>query len=85
MLQTYSIASNIFRCFKHRERHEIALDWHKSNEMVAKSDKFQLMLIGLKDYIRQYIDIYGIVVEVTDSVNYFVGQLTQKLNFNQHA
>ena len=53
--------------------------------MVAKSDKFQLMLIGLKDYIRQYIDIYGIVVEVTDSVNYFVGQLTQKLNFNQHA
>ena len=62
---------------------KIAIDWYKNNDMVANSDKFQLMFIGLKDDTKLCIDINGIVVKMTDGVKLLGVTIDSKLNFNQ--
>ena len=45
-----------------------AICWYKNKGIVANFEKFQPMLVGLKEGIKLCIDINGIVVQMTDSV-----------------
>ena len=47
--------------------------------MAANPEKFQLLLIGLKDDIKLCIDVNSIVIQMTDSAT-----IDSMLNFNQH-
>ena len=62
-----------------------AICWYKNKGIVANSEKFQPMFVGLKDGIKLCIDINGIVVQMTDSVKLFGVTIDSMLNLNQHA
>ena len=74
-----SIISNLEKDMK------IAIYWYPENEMVANPEKFQLMLLGLKDDLGFSIDRSGNVDEITDSVILLGITIDSKLNFNLHV
>ena len=53
--------------------------------MVASPEKFERTIIGLKDDIKLFIDINGIVAQMTDSVMLSGVTTDFILNFNHHV
>ena len=53
--------------------------------MVADTDKFQMMFLGLKVNKRFCLDINGNIIESTDTVKLLGVTIDSKLNFRDHV
>ncbi|XP_065667596.1 uncharacterized protein LOC136087900 [Hydra vulgaris] len=77
----YSLEKVIFRLQKEATN---TIAWFKFNSMVANPDKFQLLLVGLKNTKNQYLKISNITVFASDRVKLLGVTVDKNLNFGKH-
>jgi ribonucleases P/MRP protein subunit RPP40 len=77
----YSLEKVIFRLQKEATN---TIAWFKFNSMVANPDKFQLLLVGLKNTKNQYLKIGNITVFASDRVKLLGVTIDKNLNFGEH-
>ncbi len=62
-----------------------AISWFKTNQMVANSSKFQVMLLGLKTNDSIVLDIGNFSIDVVNSVKLLGITIDSRLKFDQHV
>ena len=62
-----------------------ALDWFKSNRMVASPQKFQVIFVGLKQNQKFLLEIGNIIAKATRSVKLLGITVDDELKFEKHV
>ena len=62
-----------------------AIQWFECNSLGANPDKFQLMILGTKDFSKKCLNINGMKCISTKSVKLLGIHVDWKLDFNNHV
>ena len=77
------ILDEVAKCIENDMR--MAMNWFKLNEMVANSEKFQLIFIGKEEDHETSIGINDDVIKMSDTVILLGVTIDSKLRFNEHV
>ena len=68
----------------HSLDHSITLSWFENNHMSANPDKFQAIVLGMKNPETLHFQLVNITIKPEDKVKLLGINLDSKLNFNCH-